>query len=126
MRIIYDGLHDQLCATYQTLESARLNEVLKHVGIADQELRREICEKYFFDSGYFVDSCWFEEQNRRFRAGIYFAEVDVDGSETGDVHFPDPAVGTMFHEYAHGCCAWLFDDHNEDVSEIATGDIHSQ
>jgi hypothetical protein len=28
----------------------------------------------------------------------------------------------MFHEYAHGAAAWLFDDHNEDGSEIEVGE----
>jgi hypothetical protein len=28
----------------------------------------------------------------------------------------------MFHEYTHGCSAWLFEEHDEDASEIQTGD----
>jgi hypothetical protein len=124
MKIIEGDVHDPLSATYQTLEIARLNEALKESGVNDPALRRTICETYFFNSGYFLDSCWFLEEGRRFRPGIYFAELGHDSKETGTVYLPDPAVGTMFHEYAHGAAAWLFDDHGEDASEIETGDAN--
>ncbi|MFN7889938.1 MAG: hypothetical protein ACK5OC_06595 [Pirellula sp.] len=122
MNIIEGEMHDPLTATLQTLELARLNEALRESGINDLMLRRSICETYFFNSGYFLDSGWFTEEGRRFRPGIYFAEIAADGRETGNVYMPDPSVGTMLHEYAHGAAAWLFDDHAEDVSEIETGD----
>ena len=122
MNIIEGEMHDPLTATLQTLEVARLNEALRESGINDLTLRRSICETYFFNSGYFLDSGWFTEEGRRFRPGIYFAEIAADGRETGNVYMPDPSVGTMLHEYAHGAAAWLFDDHAEDASEIETGD----
>jgi hypothetical protein len=119
MQIIEGEIHDPLSATYQTLELARLNDALAECGIADVELRRRICETYFFNSGYFLDACWFVEEGARFRPGIYFAEIN-----SGDRLFlPDPSIGTMFHEYAHGAAAWLFDDHREDASEIEAGDV---
>ena len=122
MEIIEGEKHDPLTATYQTLELARLNEVMKECGVNDPQLRRKICEAYFFHSGYFLDGCWFAEEASRFRPGIYFAEIDSDGRSTGKVYFPDPSIGTMFHEYAHGAAAWLFEEHAEDVSEIEVGD----
>lgn len=122
MNIIEGEMHDPLTATLQTLEVARLNEALRESGINDLTLRRSICETYFSNSGYFLDSGWFTEEGRRFRPCIYFAEIGADGRETGNVYMPDPSVGTMLHEYAHGAAAWLFDDHAEDVSEIETGD----
>ena len=122
MDVIEGDAHDPLVATYQTLELARLNEALKEGGILNPEIRRKVCETYFFNSGYFLDGCWFAEEGRRFRPGVYFAEIDDDDQPTGKVILPDPAVGTMFHEYAHGAAAWLFDDHNEDASEIEVGD----
>jgi hypothetical protein len=87
--------------------------------------RREICESYFFDSGCFLDSCWFEERGRLFRPGIYFAELKRGGQELGSLRLPDPSLGTPFDEYAHGAAAWFYDDHAEDASEIQTGDINS-
>jgi|688.fasta_scaffold1406323_1 hypothetical protein len=124
MKIIEGDMHDPLTATFQTLEVARLNDALRESGIHDSALRRSICETYFFNSGYFLDSGWFAEEGRRFRPGTYFVEIGGDGRETGDVYMPDPSVGTMFHEYAHGAAAWLFDDHAEDASEIETGDVN--
>ena len=124
MKLIEGDIHDPLTATLQTLEVARLNDALRESGITDSTLRRTICETYFFNSGYFYDSGWFTEEGRRFRPGTYFAEIGENGRETGDVYMPDPLVGTMFHEYAHGAAAWLFDDHAEDASEIETGDIN--
>jgi hypothetical protein len=126
MKIVNGDLHDPLTATYQTLEVARLNRTLKECGLNDGKLRRRICEQYFFDSGYFLDSCWLAEEGRKFRPGIYFSEVDRGNREIGTALLPEPSVGTMFHEYAHGAAAWLFDEHNEDASEIQTGDVNAE
>jgi len=122
MKITQGDLHDSLTATYQTLELARLNETLKQSGISDAPLRRKICENYFFGSGRFLDSGWFSDQGARFRVGIYFSQLDNKAKCDGTVFLPDPEIGTMFHEYAHGAAAWLFDDHAEDASEIETGE----
>lgn len=124
MNIVQGDLHDPCVATYQTLELARLNQTLVECGIDDVQKRREICEHYFFQSGYFLDSCWFEEKGRYFHPGVYFAELTRDQQPTGTVLMPDPSFGTAFHEYSHGAAAWLYDDHAEDASEIQTGDIN--
>jgi hypothetical protein len=126
MEISQGELHETLVATYQTLELARLNQVLKGNGISDVATRRRICEEYFFDSGYFLDSCWFSDQGARFRPGVYFSEIGPSGEETAKLHLPAPSAGTMFHEYAHGNAGWLFDDHAEDASEIETGDVNDR
>ncbi len=126
MEIKQGDIHDSLCATYQTLEVARLNSVLKKCGISNVKMRRQICEEYFFDSGYFLDSCWFVDQGRRFRPGVYFAHIGSHANETYTVYLPDQSVGTMFHDYAHGASAWLFDDHAENASEVETGDINAR
>jgi hypothetical protein len=125
MQVVLGDKHDGLTATYQTLEVARLNDALKECGIADAELRRQVCETYFFNSGYFLDGCRFADAGGRFRPGICFAELNELNQPTERVYLPDPAIGTMFHEYAHGAAAWLFDDHGEDASEIDVGDSTS-
>jgi hypothetical protein len=123
MKYVPGDLHDPCVASYQTLELARLNEVLAENGIADQELRRAICEQYFFHAGQFLDMGWFEEKERNFHPVICFEEVKPDGKSKGETLVPDPQFGTAFHEYAHGAAAWLYDDHAEDASEIQTGEI---
>lgn len=125
MDIVEGDDHDVLTATFQSLEVARLNHILKECGLADRDLRRSICEAYFFSSGYFMDSGWFEERERRVRPNVYFESIDAGNQTSQQVFLPNPEVGTMWHEYAHGAVAWLFDDKNEDASEIITGDVHS-
>lgn len=124
MSIVKGDLHDRVLAKYQTLELARLNQTLQNSGIRDFAVRREICERYFFDSGYFIDSCWLSEQGRRFQPGIYFTEISGDAQSAGTIFLPDPTVGTMLHEYVQGAAAWLYDDHNEDSAEIEVGSIN--
>ncbi len=123
MSIINGDLHDRVLVKYQALELARLNQTLQDSGISDVAVRRKICERYFFDSGYFIDSCWLSEQGRRFQPGIYFTEISGGEQSTGTIFLLDLTVGTMLHEYAHGAAAWLFDDHNEDSAEIEVGSI---
>jgi hypothetical protein len=122
MDIRQSSQHDQLIATYQTLELARLNDVLTKCGIDQVEIRRRICEQYFFESGYFLDSCWFGEIGMRVRPGICFTELGAAGQAVALIVQPDNSE-TNLHEYAHGAGAWLFDDHIEDASEIETGDL---
>ncbi len=123
MDIVEGDQHDRLVATYQTLEIARLNDALKECGITDRELRRKVCESYFFSSGYFLDGCWFaDEDGTRFRPGVYFAEIDEDDQLTGTLFLPDPSFGTVFHEYAHGATGWFFEDRNEQITDIEVGD----
>ena len=122
MEFVESDLHDSLVATYQTLEVARLNEVLKENGVNDTELRRTLCESYFFSSGYFLDSCWFADLGYRVRPKVVFEVFDEAGKSIEKTLLPNPETGTAWHEYAHGAAAWLFDDHAEDASEIVTGD----
>ncbi len=110
---------DEFAATYQSLEVARLNQVLKTNGIS-KAVRRKICEDYFFDQGVFLDDGWFQENGIRVGPVVAFATRDRDG-DIKHLHLPDPKIGTMYHEYAHGAVAWLFDDKKEDASEIKVG-----
>jgi hypothetical protein len=124
MKYVPGDLHDPCVASYQTLELARLNEVLAENGLSDQERRRAICEQYFFNSGQFLDMGWFEEKGRRFHPVVCFEEVGEKGESKGATLVPDPGFGTAFHEYAYGASAWLYDDHAEDASEIQTGEMN--
>jgi hypothetical protein len=59
MKIAEETQYDEMAALYQSLEIARLNEVLKQHGITDREQRKSICAAYFMASGQFLDDGWF-------------------------------------------------------------------
>ena len=122
MNVVAGDLHDPCVATYQCLEADQINAALKAAGISDGAKRREIIEHFLFHGGYFRDSCWFEQDGRRFRPVMCFEELPDNGLGERTLLVPDPGLGTLFHEYAHGAAAWLFDEQNEDAFSIATGD----
>lgn len=123
MKYVPGDLHDPCVASYQTLELARLNQVLASNGISDVSVRRAICEDYFFDSGQFLDMGWFEQDGRFFHPVVCFEEINKDNKSRNETLVPAPEFGTAFHEYAHGAAAWLYDDHDEDASEIQVGEV---
>jgi hypothetical protein len=79
MKVEVGNIHDSCVATYQTLEANQLNVALRENGISAPEVRRAIIEHDLFSSGYFRDSCWFEEQGRKFRPVMCFEEAQADG-----------------------------------------------
>jgi hypothetical protein len=123
MNVVAGDLHDPCIATYQCLEADQLNNALKASGIGDASKRREVIEHFLFHGGYFRDSCWFEQEGRRFRPVMCFEEIEENGESTGTLMVPDPGLGTLFHEYAHGAAAWLFEEENEDAAGISVGDV---
>ena len=117
---------EEMAATWQCLEIARLNDVLKASGLANKQLRQEICTRYFLDSGHFLDAGWFECEGRRVYPEICSAERQTpDANENlGRIHTLHlPSDAFAFHEYAHGDIGWYFEEHGEDASSIATGSL---
>jgi hypothetical protein len=124
MNPVSGDLHDPCIATYQCLEAGQLNEALKEAGIGDAAKRRDIVEAFLSRAGYFRDSCWFEQAGRLFRPVMCFEEIEVNGQSKGALLVPDPSLGTLFHEYALGAAAWLFEGQEEDASGIASGSVY--
>ena len=122
MSVIKGDNDNLLAATYQLIEMARLNESLKECGISDMAVRRRVVEHYFFDSGYFLDGCWFAHKECRYRPGIYFRPLDDRNKPIDTVILPNPSTGTWFHEVAHGASMDLYEDYGETLSDIETGD----
>lgn len=124
MKILKDDAYAEIAATYQCLEIARLNEILKNNGISDKEDRRKICSAYFFDNGCFLDSGSFISENKEVFPKICFAECEVDPdeglSEPQNLFVPFQGDYFSWHEYAGGDIYWYFDEHNEDATEIKT------
>lgn len=120
MKTSRDSIYDTLVATYQSLEAAILNNVLKEQGIEDVERRREIIGRFLFDQGVTLDQLWFQEEGKRWFPGVYFSTVPHDDIEDGIVYLPSVDYGMNFHEYAHGAADWAIE--NEDGPDrIETG-----
>jgi len=71
---------EEMAATYQVIEIARLNAVLKEHNLSD-EVRREICTAYFFDSGVFLDCGWLNVSGKQVWPTLCFAERPLDPTE---------------------------------------------
>lgn len=74
IRIVTDDAYEEMAATYQCLEIARLNQVLKRHGITDSAQRRKICADYFYDSGSFLDACWFKAEGKTVYPELCYSE----------------------------------------------------
>ena len=119
-----NDIYEEMAATFQVIEIARLNEVLKKHNIS-AEIRREICTEYAFDSGVFLDCGWLKVSGKQVWPSLCFAEKPLD---------PDEGLGEMtklyapsqffsFHEYAHGDIDNYFDENGETLETIEHGNL---
>ena len=119
-----DDSYEEMAATYQVLEIARLNDVLKKCKLSDKT-RRKICADYFFDSGVFLDCGWLKASGKQVFPTLCFAERPVDPDEgLGDIkklYAPSPFFS--FHEYAHGDIHSYFEESGENVGDIEYGNL---
>lgn len=123
LEIVKSDDYEEMASSYQCLEIARLNEVLKSQGIADVSARQAICETYFFDSGNFLDAGWFKSGDKTLWPELCFAERPLGPEEgLGEVQTLHVVSDSFsFHEYSVGDIYWYFEEHNEDESEIENG-----
>lgn len=123
MEIVKENSYEETAATYQCLEIARLNEILKKNGLEDVKLREKICGEFIFNSGNFIDSGYFLSEGKRYYPEICFSERSYDESEglggIEKLHIPSDYFA--FHEYAFGDIGWYFEEHNQSVDEIEHG-----
>lgn len=115
--------HEEMAMDYQCIQLARLNETLKKHGIADKDLRQQICSDYLFDQSYFFDAGWFEHNGTRLYPQLCFAERVQDPKQNlGDVQVLHiQSQDYDLHDSVFGNSHWYFEDHQEDASEIKTG-----
>ena len=114
-RVDYDGLG----STYQVVEIALLNQVLKAHGITDKRKRRGICEDFIFDLGMIHDGGAFQTEagGKWFAPVICFSETEGDPEEGEFLRtkkfyrLPDDFAG--YHEYALGNMGYFFDECKE-------------
>ncbi|MEM1354712.1 MAG: hypothetical protein AAGC44_13525 [Planctomycetota bacterium] len=126
MQYIHDEKHDELSAIYQSLEVGRLDEALRESGIEDEELIRQVCETYFFKSGYFFDSCYFDIEGVRYRPCLSFEEIDDENQPAGRIYLVDAEEGGMMHEHAHQSVDWYFGLESSDnpPPDVEEGNLH--
>ncbi len=120
MEIIKEDAYEEMAATYQCLEIARLNEVLKQNGIEDVKLREKICGDFTFNSGNFIDSGYFISEGKKVYPEVCFSErVYDEDEEPGEIEKLNvPSDYFAFHEYAFGNISWYFEENSESVSDI--------
>jgi hypothetical protein len=109
--------YEELGATYQVVEIALLNSILKAHGI-DKRKRRKICEDFIFDQGVIIDQGAFQEKP----GGKWYAPVPCFAEAEGS---PDEGFGRTqkfyklsedfpgYHEYAFGSLDYFFDECKE-------------
>ena len=119
-----DDSYEEMAATYQVLEIARLNEVLKKHKVPSK-VRLKICTAYFFDSGVFLDCGWLKAAGKQVWPALCFAERPLDPDEgLGDIkklYAPSPFFA--FHEYAHGGIHEYFEESGQRVEDIEFGNL---
>jgi hypothetical protein len=123
-KIVRDDVYEEMASTYQVIEIARLNEVLKKHKLT-AKVRRAICEAYFFDNGVFLDCGWLTAADTKVFATLCFAERPLDPDEgLGEIEtLYVPSEFFSFHEYAGGDVGVYFDEQEESVADIEHGNL---
>jgi hypothetical protein len=110
--------YEDLAYTYQIVEIALLNSILKAHGIADKRKRRKICDDFLFDQGVIIDEGAFQTEP----AGKWYAPVPCFAEAKGS---PDEGFGRTkkfykltedspsYHEAALSNSALFFEEWRE-------------
>ena len=101
--VVQDDVYDLMASSYQVVEMARLNEVLRRHKVP-VKTRRRICETYFFGAGVFLDCGWLKAGGKKVFPTLCFAERPVDPVEGlgGIAKLYAPSELFAFHEYVTG------------------------
>ncbi len=120
--VVQTDVYDEMAATYQLVEMARLNEVLRRHKVPVQA-RRKICEIYFFGAGVFLDCGWLKVEGKQVFPTLCFAERPVDPVEGlgGITKLYAPSEFFAFHEYVTGDIIACFDERV--VEDIEYGNL---
>ncbi len=117
--LVKEDLYEDMAAAYQSIEIRRLDDVLVRSGISDQQLRRRICQDFFFESGHFLDAGSFRvDRNdpsvQTVSPFLCFEELRGgrrNRSITRKVYLPSDYFA--FHEYVHGNVGDCFERERE-------------
>jgi len=121
-----EDTYEDMAATFQVYMIHLLNDSLKKAGIKDKEKRKGIINDYASSFSIWKDQYWFKdtEGNKVFPC-ISFSEKgpasDLEIKELGDVYFPSNMFS--FREYLNGDLDYYFEEINEDISQIESGQL---
>lgn len=110
--------YEDLGSTYQVVEIALLNQVLKANGISDKRKRRKICEDFIFDQGVILDGGGFQTEPGGKWYGPVLCFADTDGNHDEGEFFRTKKFykhvdDLPYHEYALGNIHYFFDECKE-------------
>jgi hypothetical protein len=108
--------YEELGATYQVVEIALLNSVLKGCGISDKRKRRKICEEFVFSQGLILDEGAFQEAGKWYGPVLCYAELRGDpdnGFRKTKTFYKLSEDFAGYHEYAFGNLNYFFNDCQE-------------
>ena len=116
--VVQDDVYEGMASSYQVVEMARLNEVLRKHKVP-LKVRRKICEIYFFGAGVFLDCGWLKAEGKKVVPTLCFAERPVDPEEGlgGITKLYAPSEFFAFHEYVTGDIIACFDERGTEKIE---------
>lgn len=111
-----------LGSAFTEIQIMELNEALKDCGVADVEQRQEICSRFAFGMGNFLDQYWMEVDGRKYYPMLCFSEkfldTDVSIQEIGPVQAP---ADFEFHAAADDMAIFYFRDQSEKLARAKIG-----
>lgn len=122
-RFVRDDVYEEMGSSYQCLQVATLDEVLRENGVGDASVRQKICESYLFSMGIFHDQGWFKASADGERVypllcfSTHFLNLDTPIGDLGLVYAPSESFS--YQEYALANASLLFD--GDPKAQVETG-----
>lgn len=95
-----------------------LNDALKENGILDAELRQQICSRFGFGFGNFLDQYWFEHESKKYYPLIAFTEEFLNTgtpiSEVEPLHLKSEDF--EFHGAMDEAATVYFEENNQEAT----------
>lgn len=79
-----DELYWELASAFAEVQIMELNEALKDCGIDDAGQRQNICSRFAFGMGNFLDQYWMEVDGKKHYPMVCFSETFLDTDTTLD------------------------------------------
>jgi hypothetical protein len=118
METIASDRQEEIAFTYQCIEVSRLDRVLRDNGVESEQVRRKICETYFFQHGIFLDQCWFLDDGVRYNPSLCFIEQSPETRKDVRLIHRRAEACTELHGSAYGALVWLYDDGGEPPVQV--------